>query len=452
MTPLFAGGPVRMFRLSNAPGERGLSCTPDGVALAGVPLMRKTQAGFEPRPVNEIASLFKAAFGERPMALPSRLGTIAKALNSGDFALAMIAAVHTQTPELTAEAAARLARADQDLTKYDYNPEESRDWHGRWTGDGSSAPAAPITPAVDADQRTARADIPPLRVAENTLPSDGAVALDAPAPCGGNTSGAAAPSSDSGKQTALLESFKEKYDGLGPKDFSDQAIRFGYWLEAHGRELTGEERERALAEYFFLEDRLRLRQSDENNSALEHGYLYSAILMLHRGGAASGLVPVGHFPPSILNVAGTIALLDDARSPGLRPATRSLPEEPPAAPTNVQSITTRPTASERAAQLAEEGLSDIQRERFVTLAVTETKEGVRVVSSSSKKLEDTIAELLQNDEIAGLGIGHAEVTGVEAAIALGLTPMGVAASRAICPSCAEYLRERGVAPLSVLRR
>jgi hypothetical protein len=88
----------------------------------------------------------------------------------------------------------------------------------------------------------------------------------------------------------------------------------------------------------------------------------------------------------------------------------------------------------------------------VTLAVTETKEGVRVVSSSSKKLEDTIAELLQNDEIAGLGIGHAEVTGVEAAIALGLTPMGVAASRAICPSCAEYLRERGVAPLSVLRR
>jgi hypothetical protein len=64
MTPLFAGGPVRMFRLSNAPGERGLSCTPDGVALAGVPLVRKTQAGFEPRPANEIASLFKAAYAK----------------------------------------------------------------------------------------------------------------------------------------------------------------------------------------------------------------------------------------------------------------------------------------------------------------------------------------------------------------------------------------------------
>jgi hypothetical protein len=244
------------------------------------------------------------------MTLQSRLGAITQALNRGDFATAMIAAVHTQTPVLTAEAAARLAQADRELTKYDYNPEESRDWHGRWTADGSSAPAAPTIPAIDADQRTARADTPPLRVAENPIPSDGAIASDAPAPSGGNSSRAAAPSGDSGKQTALLQSFKEKYDGLGPTDFSDQAIRFGYWLEAHGRELTGEEREKALAEYFFLENRIQSRLSDENNSILEHGYLYSAALMLHRGGAGSGLVPVGHFPPSILDVAGTTALLE----------------------------------------------------------------------------------------------------------------------------------------------
>jgi len=41
MTPLLAGGPVRMFRLSNDSGERGLSCTPDGVALAGSRLFAK---------------------------------------------------------------------------------------------------------------------------------------------------------------------------------------------------------------------------------------------------------------------------------------------------------------------------------------------------------------------------------------------------------------------------
>lgn len=131
MTPLLASGPFRMFRLSDRPGERGLSCTPDGVALADVPLVRKTQAGFVPRPANEIASLLKAAFGERPTALQSRLGAITQALNRGDFASAMIAAVHTQTPDLTAESAARLAQADRELAKYDYNPEESRDWHGR---------------------------------------------------------------------------------------------------------------------------------------------------------------------------------------------------------------------------------------------------------------------------------------------------------------------------------
>src|ERR1700743_695898 len=128
MTPLFAGGPVRLFRLSNAHGERGLSCTPDGVALAGVALVHKTQAGFVPRPAADIASLLKSAYGEQPMALQSRLGAITKALNRGDFATAMIAAVHTQTPELTAEAAARLVRVDRELAKYDINPLAPRDW------------------------------------------------------------------------------------------------------------------------------------------------------------------------------------------------------------------------------------------------------------------------------------------------------------------------------------
>ncbi len=48
MTHVFSGGPVRMFRLTNEPGGLGLSCTPEGVSLAGVPLLRKTQAGFAP--------------------------------------------------------------------------------------------------------------------------------------------------------------------------------------------------------------------------------------------------------------------------------------------------------------------------------------------------------------------------------------------------------------------
>jgi hypothetical protein len=142
-----------------------------GVSLAGVPRLRKNQAGFAPRPASEIAVLLrhdpengsrvsekimlkqkaragcrfndstqshpalKAAYRKDPTVLQSRLGAIAQALNSGDFVKAMITAVHTRTPELSPQAALRLAEADPGLTKHNYNPNEPRDWHGRWTRD-----------------------------------------------------------------------------------------------------------------------------------------------------------------------------------------------------------------------------------------------------------------------------------------------------------------------------
>jgi hypothetical protein len=45
--------------------------------------------------------LLKTAYGKDLPGLQSRLGAIAQALNSGDFALAMIASVHTRTSELS---------------------------------------------------------------------------------------------------------------------------------------------------------------------------------------------------------------------------------------------------------------------------------------------------------------------------------------------------------------
>jgi len=88
---------------------------------------------------------------------------------------------------------------------------------------------------------------------------------------------------------------------------------------------------------------------------------------------------------------------------------------------------------------------------YVTLAVTETKEGTTIVSSSEKALRPGVKALLKNGEVAAKGAGHAEVTGVNAAKQMGLTPTGVAASRGICPSCADFLRAAGVAALSALR-
>jgi hypothetical protein len=88
---------------------------------------------------------------------------------------------------------------------------------------------------------------------------------------------------------------------------------------------------------------------------------------------------------------------------------------------------------------------------YVTLAVTETKEGTTVVSSSENALRPAVKALLKDGEVAAKGAGHAEVTGVNAARQMGLTPTGVAASRGICPSCADFLRGAGIAALSALK-
>lgn len=88
---------------------------------------------------------------------------------------------------------------------------------------------------------------------------------------------------------------------------------------------------------------------------------------------------------------------------------------------------------------------------FVTLAVTETREGINVISSSENALRPAVRALLGSGEVAATGAGHAEVTGVNAAKQMGLTPTGVAASRGICPSCAQFLRDAGVAALSALK-
>jgi hypothetical protein len=59
--------------------------------------------------------------------------------------------------------------------------------------------------------------------------------------------------------------------------------------------------------------------------------------------------------------------------------------------------------------------------------------------------------MLNEGEVAAKGAGHAEVTGVNAARGMRPTPTGVAASRGICPSCAQFLRNAGVAALSALK-
>jgi hypothetical protein len=125
---------ARLFRLDDDAGGLGLSCDAGGLALAGVPLLYRTAAGFAPRPRDELDLLLRHANQGRgaPLALSdSGLRAVASALNRGDLAKAQMAAVFMRVPELDPDTAVRLILADDTLAKF--NPGQPRDDHGRWT-------------------------------------------------------------------------------------------------------------------------------------------------------------------------------------------------------------------------------------------------------------------------------------------------------------------------------
>ncbi len=295
-----------MYRLTNEPGGLGLSCTPAGLSLAGVPLLEKTGAGFAPRPAPEIASLIQAAFGADgdPTRLESSLGVIARALNGGDSARAGIAAVLTRTPELSREAAARLAKTNGALAKYD--PNEPRDWHGRWTTGGAAGTAGQAVPADNgADAPSADAKDP--RVADSGSGGDGHAS---PAPVASPTPKDEA-ADNSRKPTSLVETFEREYDWLGPVDFAKQVIQFGDRLGREGGNLAPADKEQALAEYSFLQDRLSFWFAYGYTPPTAQGNLLSAALTLYQGAVNGGIVGPGHLPRSMLDVAGGVWASDN---------------------------------------------------------------------------------------------------------------------------------------------
>jgi hypothetical protein len=329
---------VRIFRLTNEPDGLGLSCAPAGVSLAGVPLLRSTQAGFVPRPAREIAALLKAAYGaDRDSSwFHSRLGAIAKALNCDDFALAAIAAVHTRTPELSAEAAIRLSRAEEELNKYSYNPDEPRDWHGRWTRDGAAGPESVAASALEDDRADEpHAFDPRQRVAENASPSGATPLSDAEA---GDHAGKPKVSDDSREPTSVEQTFESKYDHLGPVDFAKDVIQFGDWLGREGKNLSAAETAHARAEYSFLQDRLSFWLDYDYKPPTAQGNLLSAALTLYQGAVIGEFVQPGHLPESMVDVAGTASLFGNGPPgrPYKKPAVEEVPGAPLQAPEEVE--------------------------------------------------------------------------------------------------------------------
>jgi RHS repeat-associated protein len=128
-------------------------------------------------------------------------------------------------------------------------------------------------------------------------------------------------------------------------------------------------------------------------------------------------------------------------------------ENSSAAPEATAAETTAANAAESAADRANTIAGAMGKTKdFATIAVTETEEGVVLVSSSEndRGLRPAALASLKEGEVAVEGQGHAEVTGLNAAKEMGLTPTGVAASRPICPGCWDAIKAAGAVALSVV--
>ena len=90
------------------------------------------------------------------------------------------------------------------------------------------------------------------------------------------------------------------------------------------------------------------------------------------------------------------------------------------------------------------GLLDPIAQNSRTTAVLETDEGKSVVASGGRDLSPIQRDALGPDEVAAKEpMTHAEVTAINEANKLGLTPRGIAASRPFCPACQGFLEESG---------
>ena len=138
--------PDIVFKLDTQPSETGLCCEPDGLTLAGVPLLRRTTRGFEPCAPHELRAIFKIAYGDAlnidTETCRRGLWVIARALDDSDLPYAMIASVLLKLPELDDERA--------DLLKANFNPMQARANDGRWTDEGDGASFVPAQIAIPA--------------------------------------------------------------------------------------------------------------------------------------------------------------------------------------------------------------------------------------------------------------------------------------------------------------
>jgi hypothetical protein len=196
----------------------------------------------------------EAAYGPQgdPTRFQASLDVIAQALNSGDLPRALVAAIRLRAPELSREAAERLGKVDEQLAE-----------------DELEQPSG----GVDLDDE---------------------VDLDEEA-----------DDDDRGEPTSLELLFEREYD-VGPSAFAERVIAFGDRLAREGKKLSPSEKERARAEYSFLQDRLSFWLGYDRKPPKTQAQLYAAAEILYDGAVEGEIVWAGDLPRSLIDFdAGT---------------------------------------------------------------------------------------------------------------------------------------------------
>jgi hypothetical protein len=380
---------VREFHLSPPGKGRGLSCDTEGAFVGAIPILDRLRKNgrdeWRPRNCEELSDEIGEHYG-LPIDMSSKTGgltAIANALNEGDVARAQIATVLLgipDPPQLSKGVRSReqMIKLIRDLhwsglLKWD------PDQHPRWPAESSDSKGGEFAPKGEGGETAASPRSQPRagdRSSSYNFESDRAhrsariqlvdadnVVSDASdSPLAEAIRAAAAERRSAGIPLAdgfrsdvfvdrsaeelraavaeaarerdrdapsLQRHFEQKYDDLGPVDFSKQVIQFGYWLEMHGKGLSPAAKQRALAEYDFVQGRLSFWLAYDYKSFAAYRNLVSAADLLYQGAINGRIVEVGQVPPSMEAVLGEAWGLEGgqlpiARAPVLRPV---VPEE-----------------------------------------------------------------------------------------------------------------------------
>jgi hypothetical protein len=137
-----------MFKLDQDAKGRGLRCDRDGLFFAGEAFLeRDAEDQFRPRPTPTIRKVLSSTY-RTDSNWESRIrsvGVVAKALNNGDVARAMMAAVLMRLPE--PDSGIHIADIDGVLAKAGFNSDEPRDERGWWTTGGAGSHSARLQQA-----------------------------------------------------------------------------------------------------------------------------------------------------------------------------------------------------------------------------------------------------------------------------------------------------------------